>query len=607
MSPGRGARAVRPPLRIAYLIIGGVLLMFAVVLWLAQGRQVMLQMIEDNFLRLQQVARTGHAAAEVAARLAALTAAIREYVAAGRVDPPPVVDVAARALVGAIDSARRDLPAEREAIDALAREAEQYLSSVDAVRTARRQRSERLARLTAAAAALRDAATASGQQGRYMALREAEAAFLAVRDLDAAARVAQAGQALSRKLAGRRASDALADYELAFARVGEIFGVLDRATVRVMDEHDARLRALAGGLARRAQAGEGAATTEFHAILTQAATRNLQAILLALLVTVGGALLLLRFVVRPLDRIAGTMAAIAAGDHARPIPYLGRRDEVGQMAEALGTFRDALAELKAAQARAEDASRHKSDFIANMSHELRTPLNAIIGLSDMLLEDIEHPDIAELKESLPRIGAAARHLLGLINEILDLSRIEAGRMDVHLARVAPAAVAQESLATVAPMARQKGLSVTTRCESGLPDIVTDAQRVRQILINLLGNAVKFTDEGSVIIEAVRTPEGVRFSVIDTGPGIAAEDTGRLFQEFTQLDASSTRKFGGSGLGLALSRRMARLIGGDVTLASEVGHGSTFMLDLPLAAPNLGGQRENAVAERVSEANMPAAS
>lgn len=295
-----------------------------------------------------------------------------------------------------------------------------------------------------------------------------------------------------------------------------------------------------------------------------------------------GVFLLLRFVIVPVRRMTATMEAIAAGDYSAAVPYEDRQDEIGQMARSLATIRTSLLELKSAQTQAEAASRHKSDFIANMSHELRTPLNAIIGLSDMLLEDADNPDSEEYRQSLPRIGAAARHLLSLINEILDLSRIEAGRMAVEISLFRPAALAEESMATVAPMARQKGLKLAITYPPQLPAIQSDPRRVRQILINLLGNAVKFTDVGEVRIDIAMADGKLRFSVSDTGPGIAAEDIGRLFQDFTQLDASSTRKFGGSGLGLALSRRLARLIGGDVTLASQVGVGSTFVLELPLA-------------------------
>ena len=571
--------------RISYLIAGGVVVLLAAVFWLAYGRYVLLDAIEDDFSSLQKVARTGRLAADVGSSLAALSAAIREYVASDATEPPEQTDAHSRALLGAVARARLDLPGEQADIALLVTEADHYLGSFDAVVAARRQRQERLKRLALAAGALRAASQAAGLQERFMQLREAELNYLTARNAAEADRALGRLEHLAHALAPHRGTDLAADYGLAFARVVEIFEVLDRGTLRVLDDHEAKLRGLAVALARRAQAGEGSAASGFRETLSLAMRRNVEVILLAVLIAVGGAFLLLRFVIYPLNRMSNTMTAIAAGDYAQVVPYVDRRDEIGRMARSLSTFRGALMGLKAAQMQAEAASRHKSDFIANMSHELRTPLNAIIGLSDMLLEDADRPDTRELKESLPRIGAAAKHLLGLINEILDLSKIEAGHMTVELVRFAPASLAEETLATVAPMARQKGLRVAAAYPAQLPEILSDPQRVRQILINLLGNAVKFTDAGEVRIEVTASARGVDFAVIDTGPGIAGHDIGRLFQEFTQLDARPTRKFGGSGLGLALSRRMARLIGGDVTLASEVGRGSRFVLELPLEAPS----------------------
>jgi signal transduction histidine kinase len=584
----------RHPARIGYLICAGVVALIAVVFWLAYGRYTLLGAIETDFSRLQQTAGAGRVAAEVGSRLAALSAGIREYVASEAIEPPERVATGLRMLVDSIAEARHDLPAHSAEVDQINREAGMYRESVDAVVSARRQRQERLNRLALSAGRLRAAADESRQQTRFMQLRDAELDFLSSRKMPEAARVAARLGELARAMQSRGGADLAADYDLAFARVVEIFGVLDEGAVRVLDEHDARLRAAAGLLGRRARAEEGGAGASFRDTLAQAARRNAEVFAITVLFAIAGAFLLMRFVIYPLNRITRTMTAIAEGDYTQAVPYAGRKDEIGQMAQALSTFRNAMLELKAAQSQAETASRHKSDFIANMSHELRTPLNAIIGLSDMLLEDADAPDTRELKESLPRIGAAAKHLLGLINEILDLSKIEAGRMTVEPSRFSAAALVEESMATLAPIARQKGLAVAVSYPPGLPEMVSDPQRVRQILINLIGNAVKFTDSGEVRAELSQDGQSLRFAVIDTGPGIAPEDAARLFQEFTQLDASPTRKFGGSGLGLALSRRMARLIGGDVTLASEVGAGSTFVLELPVEMA-----LEGAAAERQS--------
>lgn len=566
--------------RISFLIFGGMMLLIGVVVWLSYGRYALLDAIEDDFSGLQQVARTGRVAAEVAGRHAALSAVLREYVASDAIEPPARIGAESQALLGAIGEARVDLPREKVEMDRIESEAAMYLASFEAVVTARRQLQARLKQLAVAAGTLRAAADEAGQRVRFTDLREAEVNYLASRGQAEAERVAEQSGRLRQALALRGLSDGALDYDLAFARVVEIHGVLDQATIRVLDEHDARLRGLTGALGRRAQSGEGVAVTGFRERLSAAIRRNIEVTTLLVIGTIAGAFLLLRFVVWPLNRMTGAMTAIAGGAHAQEIPYTTRADEIGQMARSLSTFRKALLELKAAQAQAETASRHKTDFIATMSHELRTPLNAIIGLSDMLLEDAERPDPQELKQSLPRISSSARQLLSLINEILDLSRIEAGRMALEYSAFSPAALAEESLATVAPLARQKGLRVATSHAADLPVIESDPQRVRQILINLAGNAVKFCDHGEVRIEVSSDATHVRFAVIDSGPGIAPEDLPRLFREFTQLDSSSTRKHGGSGLGLALSRRMALLVGGDVTVTSQVGSGSTFTLVLP---------------------------
>ena len=576
--------------RITYLIYSVVLVMVAAVFWLAQERHVLLGNIEDDFARLQNVAHTVRVAADVGTRLAGLSAAMREYVVSEAIEPPPRIGADSSALLAAIGDARQAVPTGRDGTTHLADEAGQYLASFEAVVAARRQRQDRLGRLAEAAGMLRSVAEERRIEPRFMRLREAELAYLAARGAIDADRVAARLADLAREMPHTRAREALAEYEIAFARVVEIFDLLDRGTIRALEEHDARLRSLAAALVKRAQTGEGAAASGFRETLEQAILRNMEAFAIVVVVAVGGAFALLRFVIHPLNRMSSSMTSIAAGDYAQAVPYVDRGDEIGQMARSLQTFRNALLSLAAAQTQAETASRHKSDFIANMSHELRTPLNGIIGLSEMLLEDVDNPDPRELKDSLPRITVAAKHLLGLINDILDLSRIEAGRMTVEITRFAPANLAEESLATVAPIARQKGLRIAAAYPAQLPEIDSDPQRVRQILINLLGNAVKFTDAGEVRIDVAATSEGVRYRVTDTGPGIAAKDLGRLFQDFAQLDASPTRKFGGSGLGLALSRRMAHLIGGDVTLESEVGRGSTFILDLPLVALGAGSAR-----------------
>jgi signal transduction histidine kinase/DNA-binding response OmpR family regulator len=232
----------------------------------------------------------------------------------------------------------------------------------------------------------------------------------------------------------------------------------------------------------------------------------------------------------------------------------------------------------------EAASRHKSQFLANMSHELRTPLNAIIGVSEMLLEDARDLGHDDQIEPLERILRAGRHLLALINEILDLSKIEAGKVELEIESFAVAPLVRDVASTLGPAAEKNGNRIEVRCADDLGTMSADETRIRQALLNLVSNAVKFTERGVVTITAGRENaegrEWIALRVADTGIGMTPEQMGRLFQDFTQADSSTTRKYGGTGLGLAISRRFCRMMGGDITVQSDPGHGSTFTIRLP---------------------------
>jgi signal transduction histidine kinase len=230
---------------------------------------------------------------------------------------------------------------------------------------------------------------------------------------------------------------------------------------------------------------------------------------------------------------------------------------------------------------AEEASRAKSQFVAMMSHELRTPLSAIIGYQELLAEEISGPITEQQRQQLHRIRASATHLRDLINQILSLSRIEAGREEVAVDAVDLVSLVEDVAVLMEQEVEGAGLRFDVHLPGRPVEIETDAGKVRQILLNLISNAIKFTDEGAVEVRLETNGASARVIVRDTGIGIASEDRERIFDAFTQVDQSMTRQAGGSGLGLPVSRRLARLLGGDVSLESGPGQGSTFVLSLPL--------------------------
>jgi signal transduction histidine kinase/DNA-binding response OmpR family regulator len=257
----------------------------------------------------------------------------------------------------------------------------------------------------------------------------------------------------------------------------------------------------------------------------------------------------------------------------------------------------ALKDLALARDQALEASRAKSTFLANMSHELRTPMNAIIGYSEMLQEEAQELGQEDLVPDLQKILAAGKHLLGLINDILDLSKIEAGKMDLYLETFDLTAMVQDVTTTIQPLIAKKSNRLELQLSDNLGAMRADLTKVRQGLFNLLSNASKFTENGVIILrvnreltsapelgrngqETIAPVEWITFSVIDTGIGMTPDQLGRLFQAFSQADASTTRKFGGTGLGLAITRHFCRMMGGDVTVESTHGQGTTFTIRLP---------------------------
>jgi signal transduction histidine kinase len=234
----------------------------------------------------------------------------------------------------------------------------------------------------------------------------------------------------------------------------------------------------------------------------------------------------------------------------------------------------------------EVASRHKSQFLANMSHELRTPLNAILGYTELILDSIYGEAPEKMRDVLERVQTNGKHLLGLINDVLDLSKIEAGQLTLSLSDYSLTNLVQGVYVAVEPLASKKNLALTTEVAPGLPGGHGDERRLAQVLLNLVGNAIKFTDKGEVAIEASLSNGSFRLAVRDSGPGIAAADQAKIFEEFQQVDNTSTREKGGTGLGLAISKRIVEMHGGRISVESQLGKGSTFTIKLPV---NAGGE------------------
>jgi signal transduction histidine kinase/DNA-binding response OmpR family regulator len=374
-------------------------------------------------------------------------------------------------------------------------------------------------------------------------------------------------------------------------------------------------------LVDRARRDIGTATAEAYSVQTFGGTVQLGVVALSLISSVLIVWLYVgRNIVARLMNLSGIMTAIAGGSRSLAVPLAGT-DEIGAMGCAVEVFRrnavdldqllaeraeaatrlerlveERTAELAAARDAAQEASQTKSSFLANMSHELRTPLNAIIGVTEMLQEDARDLKREDELEPLDRVARAARHLLALINDILDLSKIEAGRMELHLESFPVVPLVQDVVNTVETLAAKNANRIVVDCDPEVGIMHSDQMRVRQTVLNLVSNASKFTEHGTITISVRQQHDAGRtwttIAVTDTGIGMTPEQMGKLFQEFSQADSSTTRQYGGTGLGLAISKRFCQLMGGDIAVESTPGRGSTFTVRLPTII----GQPEIVVAQ-----------
>ncbi|HMA02206.1 MAG TPA: HAMP domain-containing sensor histidine kinase [Gemmatimonadaceae bacterium] len=334
---------------------------------------------------------------------------------------------------------------------------------------------------------------------------------------------------------------------------------------------------------------------------------------IALAILLIGALLawiISREVTQPLAELTAATNDLSTGEYQRRV-RINRGDELGRLGEAFNAMAQRVAESRAASeqqhavaeaARREAvaASQAKSDFLAVMSHELRTPLNAILGFSSLMLDGITGPVNDQQRAQLARIRTGGQHLLSLIDEILSLSRLEAQREELHIEHSDAILIARETAALVEPMAALKGLALVTNIPAGSCECRTDVTKLRQILLNLLSNAIKFTNEGAVTFGLSFDEAQMMFDVSDTGIGIAPEHRGRIFEPFYQVEMSKARRVAGTGLGLSVTRHLARLLGGEVDLCGDASAGSTFLVWLPrLLTRQDGGSADRGTGERLA--------
>ena len=359
---------------------------------------------------------------------------------------------------------------------------------------------------------------------------------------------------------------------------------------------DQQLNDLEQKLQDRADAARASVLNQFDRGTRVSLVITIGAIVLGLLLT----FFILRSILPPLKTTIQAIDDISAGKLDTALPPASS-DEIGTMTGALGLLRDSLTErdrllrelrahqteLEMAKQEAERATQTKSEFLANMSHELRTPLNAIIGYSQMLKEDAQADGQTATMEDLSKIESAGSHLLHLINEILDLSKIEAGRMQVLVEPFDVSSLIKDVKVLIEPMVARNENTLQVSVDPAIGQMSSDVVKIKQSLINLLSNATKFTQKGTIDLHVGLSIEAgvehVSFAVKDSGIGMTEEQMGRLFQAFSQADNSTSRRFGGTGLGLAISRSFARILGGDLTVTSREGEGSTFRLVLPKEA------------------------
>lgn len=347
---------------------------------------------------------------------------------------------------------------------------------------------------------------------------------------------------------------------------------------------------------------------EGYAVINQIAATSGVVMLIAIVAAVGVGLRSALAISNPLVKLTDAATQLAGGELDKRVDVGAAKNEIGVLGASFNSMADSLTstleqmqqanrELKLANAKVREAARLKSEFLANMSHELRTPLNAIIGFTGIMLEGFAGEIDEEAQHMTQRVYENSKGLLSLINDILDIAKIESGRLDLVSSPFNPVQLSQQWYDRLEVLATQKGLAFEVKVDPKLPDtLYGDAERLTQIAVNLLSNAFKFTEEGSVTL-ALTTGTGIwRIKVRDTGIGIPAHAKEYIFDEFRQVDGSSRRSYGGTGLGLAITRRFVLMMGGTISVESELGKGSEFTVTLPMRTAPADADRDDAQPE-----------